>query len=35
MVLIDKQGRIVDQFYPGESNELLEKLLTADVDNKP
>jgi thiol-disulfide isomerase/thioredoxin len=35
MVLIDRQGRIVDQFYPGESNELLEKLLTADVDNKP
>jgi thiol-disulfide isomerase/thioredoxin len=34
-VLIDKQGRIVDQFYPSANNELLEKLLTADVDNKP
>jgi thiol-disulfide isomerase/thioredoxin len=35
MILIDKQGRIVDKFYPGENNELLEKLLAADVDNKP
>jgi thiol-disulfide isomerase/thioredoxin len=34
MVLIDKQGMIVGDFYPDAKNELLEKLLATDVDKK-
>jgi len=35
MVLIDKQGRVVNDFYPDANNPLLEKLLAAEVNNTP
>jgi thiol-disulfide isomerase/thioredoxin len=35
MVLINRQGRVIDQFYPGAKNELLEKLLADKTDENP
>jgi thiol-disulfide isomerase/thioredoxin len=33
MVLIDKQGNVVNDFYPDANNPLLEKLLAAEANN--
>jgi hypothetical protein len=35
MVLIDKQGKVVSDFYPAPNNELLEKLLAAEANKTP
>jgi thiol-disulfide isomerase/thioredoxin len=35
MILIDKEGKVVDEFYPDPNNRILEKLLSANVDNRP
>jgi thiol-disulfide isomerase/thioredoxin len=35
MVLIDKQGNVVNDFYPDANNPLLEKLLAAEANNTP
>jgi thiol-disulfide isomerase/thioredoxin len=35
MVLIDKQGNVVNDFYPDVNNPLLEKLLAAEANNTP
>jgi thiol-disulfide isomerase/thioredoxin len=35
MVLIDKQGKVVGDFYPDANNPLLEKLLAAEANNTP
>ncbi len=35
MVLIDKQGNVVNDFYPDVNNPLLEKLLAAEANKTP
>ncbi len=35
MVLIDKEGKVVKEYNRGEDTDVLEKLLAADIDNKP
>jgi thiol-disulfide isomerase/thioredoxin len=35
MVLIDKQGKVVEEYNRGGDAEVLEKLLAEDIDNKP
>lgn len=35
MVLIDKQGNVVNDYYPDPNNPLLEKLLAAEVNKTP
>lgn len=35
VVLIDKQGKVVKQYYHQEDIQLLEKLLVSDVNNQP
>ncbi|MBN2020904.1 MAG: TlpA family protein disulfide reductase [Sedimentisphaerales bacterium] len=34
-VLIDKQGKVVDEYYPDRDTKMLKKLLATDIDNRP